>query len=289
MKQMRIVLVILCVAAVSQLVAAQAAPQNNDERFQKSFAIANNGTIEVQNYKGLVRIEAAEQQQVTVDVWKHYLGSDDKYREEWMRQTSVNLDSSSDRVKVHVEYPSSTWHICILDCDYEGGVVELVIRTPKNVNLQIDGYKPNMKIIGTRGNIRIHSYKSEMDIRGTSGGIDIDTYKGDIRLDDVALSSPLRLHNYKADTTITARTVDQGADLETSKGSITLRLPADTRANLDISGDRRARIESAFAINLQSAGFSSRHISGAINGGGPQLRIRTDKGSIVLQKIGGGV
>jgi hypothetical protein len=278
-----LLLAVLLVAAV-QLASAQAAPE---ERFQKSFALANGGTIEVQNYKGLIRIEAAEQQQVTVDVWKRYLGSDDKYREEWLRQTSVNLDSAGDRVKVRVEYPSHM--VCIWNCDNEGGVVELVIRTPKNVNLQIDGYKPEMKIIGTHGNIRIHSYKSEMDIRDTSGGIDIDTYKGDIRLDGVALNAPLRLHNYKADTTITARTLDHGADLETSKGSITLRLPADTRANLDISGDRRARIESGFAINLQSAGFASRHISGAINGGGPQLRIRTDKGSIVLQKIGGGV
>ena len=276
------VLLMLLMTAV--ITFAQTPPQN-EERFQKTFALSSGGTIDVENYKGLIRVEAADQQQVTVDVWKRYQGNDDKNRQQWAHETQVSFDASSQRVKVRVDYPT---HTCFFDCNDWGGVVELVIRTPKNVNLRIDGYKPDMKIAGTRGDIRIHSYKSDIEVHNTVGGIDIDTYKGEINLTDVDLTAPLRVHSYRADATISARALSNGGDLESYRGSLTLRLPENVKTSLDISGDRHASISSGFTV-AQNVDYGSKHISGDLNGGGPRLRIHTERGSIVVQKTGSSI
>ena len=280
-----VIATLLC-AAFQLSAKAQTTPSagtsGTEDHFQRTFPLTQGGTISVKNYKGLIAVEGSNQQQVTVDVAKVYDG-DSKYRDEWLRDTQVNFSSSADRVDVRVEYPQ---HMCVFSCDENwGGQVRLTIHVPRRVNLDIDGYKPETKISAVDGDIRIRSYKSPIDIRDTAGAIDIDTYKDRIALDNVSLRGRLRVHDYKAETSINARELAQGADLETSKGDITVSLPANVAVNLDVSGGRRSDIRSDFPVTSE-AGYD-RRIKGAINGGGPELRIRTEKGSVSLRKGGG--
>ena len=288
--QVRILVIAALLCAAFQLGAKAQTAQGpgtagTEDHFQRAFPLAQGGTISVKNYKGLIAVEGTNQQQVTVDVAKVYDG-DSKYRDEWLRGTQVNFSSSSDRVDVRVEYPQ---HMCMFNCDENwGGQVRLTIRAPRRVNLDIDGYKPETKVSAIDGDIRIRSYKSAIDIRDTAGAIDIETYKDRIALDNVSLRGRLRVHDFKAETSINARELAQGADLETSKGDITVALPSNVAVNLDVSGGRRADIRSDFPVTSE-AGYDNRHIKGAINGGGPELRIRTEKGSVSLRKGGGSI
>jgi hypothetical protein len=280
-----VVAALACAAFQLSAKAQTAQASATEDHFQRSFALAPGGTLAIKNYKGLIAIEGSSQQQVTVDVAKVYDG-DSKYREEWLRGTEVNFSSAGNRLDIRVEYPQ---HICMFNCDENwGGQVRLTIHAPRRVNVDLDGYKPETKISAIDGDIRIHSYKSRIDIRDTAGAIDIDTYKDRITLDNVKLSGPLRVHDYKAETSINASEMAQGADLETSKGDIRVALPADIRANVDVSGGRRADIRSDFPLTSET-GYDNRHIKGAINGGGPELRIRTEKGSVSLRKGGGSI
>lgn len=271
--------------AFSVLIAlsfAQAQDSPTDEHFQRSFALQPGGLVSVKNYKGLIKIEAADTSNASVDVKKVWEGHTDSRRDEWLRDVKVNFSNDAKRLEVRVEYPN---HSCFWNCmDDWGGHVELVLRVPRQSNLDIDGYKPELKITGTKGDIRVHSYKSSIEIRDTTGAIDVDTYKDRIVLENVALRGRLHIHDYKAETEIRARELADGADIDSSRGAIRLQLPADSKFNVDISGDRRADIRSDFATHLD-AGYS-RHITGSVNGGGPEVRIRTGRGSIALLKAG---
>jgi hypothetical protein len=128
----------------------------------------------------------------------------------------------------------------------------------------------------------VHSYKSPIEIRDTTGSIEVETYKDRVVLDNVSLRGKLRIHDYKAETEIRARELADGADIDTSRGAVRLQLPSDAHFNVDISGDRHADIRSDFAAHME-AGYS-RHIMGEVNGGGPEVRIRTGRGSVALVK-----
>ena len=278
MRTRPIVLSILLTVLLGSVVQAQ----TPDDHFSRTFPLQAGSTARVKNYKGLIRIEAADSNQATVDVKKIWDGRSDNLRDEWLKELQVTINAEPKRLEAIIEYPS---HSCFFNCSDEwGGHVELVMRVPRNSNLDIDGYKPELAIDGIEGNIRVHSYKSPIKIRNTTGAIEVDTYKDTIVLEDVNLKGRLRIHDYKADTEVRARSLSDGADLESSRGSIRLHLPPDSHFNVDISGERRADIRSDFTAHVEAGG--SRRITGEVNGGGPEVRIRTSRGSVALLKDG---
>lgn len=266
----------------------QAQNQQNDEKIQRSFSVNNGSTLEVNNYKGTIHITAGDTNQVSISAVKRFSGSESD-RKRWMENTKIDFDSSSQNVSVRVSYPSQTiscW-VCWEDHDYEAEV-DLDIQVPRKVNLNLDGYKPDIRISSIQGNIKIKSYKAPMTLESTDGSIFIDTYKDNIVLKNVAVHGGLELKSYKADVQIEARALDGASHLESSKGSIVLRVPGDIGLDVDYSGDRRGSFHTDLPLAV-SAGRISRgsEIRGTINKGGTQLVLRTGKGSISLEKLAG--
>lgn len=275
-------LVILTLAlAGGLLLVFPAAAQQTEDHFQRSFAIQSGGTLTVDNYKGLIRVSGSDSGQVVVNVLKKFEGTD-KDRTWWMGNTHINFTNAADRVEVSVEYPSC--NCCCWDShqDYQASV-ELAIQVPRKINLQIKGYKPTMDISGIDGDIHISSYKAPIEIRGTSGGIHVETYKETVQLKDVAIRGALDLQMEKGEASIEAKSLGERVNLETGKGTIVLRAPQNAAMTVDYSGGRRSSFQSDFTIAAEAGSSSS--VRGTINGGGTQVHLRSERGSITLEKL----
>ena len=259
------------------------AQEQQPEHFQKTFTVSSGAALNVENYKGTIHVAASDGNQVLVDVQKRFEG-DDSDRKWWMENVKVNFSNDPGNVKVKVEYPTQNCTFCFQFHEYTAAV-ELEIRVPRRMNLMLDGYKPDIKVSGVQGDIAIKSYKAPMLIEGTTGAIRIDTYKDTIKLQDVKIRGTLAIKSYKADAEVNARELGQTADLENEKGSITIRVPGDAGLDVDYSGGRRSNFHSNF--NLAMATGSSSDMHGTINGGGTRLKLRTVKGSVSLEKLGG--
>ncbi|HEU5413558.1 MAG TPA: hypothetical protein VFW31_07365 [Candidatus Angelobacter sp.] len=265
------------------LAQTASAQEQQPEHFQRTFTVSPGAALNVQNYKGTIHVSAADGNQVVVDVQKRFEG-DDSDRKWWMENLKVNFSNDPGNVKVKVEYPTQNCTFCFQFHEYVAAV-ELEIRVPRQMNVMLDGYKPDIKVSGLQGDIAIKSYKASMLIEGTTGAIRIDTYKDTIKLQDVKIRGSLAIKSYKADAEVNARDLGQSADLENEKGSITIRVPGDAGLDVDYSGGRRSTFHSDF--NLAMATGSSSDVHGTINGGGTRLRLRTVKGSVSLEKLGG--
>jgi Putative adhesin len=274
---------LLSITAVFTLFSAAVltAQEQQPEHFQKMFTVSPGAALNVENYKGTIHVTAAEGNQVSVDVQKKFDGSDSD-RKWWMENIKVSFQNDPQKVVVKVEYPSCNFCWSLHDYTAE---VDLEIRVPRQTNVALDGYKPDIKISGVQGDISIKSYKAPMLIEATTGSIRVDTYKDSIRLRNVKITNALEVKSYKADVEVSARDLGQTADLETDKGSIDIRVPGNLGLDVDYAGGRRSSFHSDF--NLAVASGSSDSIRGSINGGGTKLRLRTTKGSVSLQKISG--
>src|SRR5437868_13652112 len=73
-----LVVILGVVALAAPRLRSQSAAGGSDqtERFQKTFNIANGGTLEVDNYKGIIHVTGADINQVSVDVTKRFEGND---------------------------------------------------------------------------------------------------------------------------------------------------------------------------------------------------------------------
>jgi hypothetical protein len=256
------------------------------DRFQRSFPLNSGGTLRVENYKGTIHVTGSNTSQVLVNVVKRFEGGTESERKWWMENVKVNFSNSNGRVEVKVDYPSQSWScwFCWEGHDHYVSEVDLEIQVPTATNLDLDGYKPDIKVASLRGDIRINSYKAPMSIESTTGAIDISTYKDSIRLKHVAARGKLNVHSFKADVEIDARSLEGTASLETNKGSIVLRLPPTIGLDVDFQGGRRSSFRSDFPFSTQAADRYERDARGTINGGGARLILRTEKGSVVLAK-----
>ena len=273
------------IAVAAPLMRSQAAGSGDGpERFQRSFTIAQNGTLHVENYKGTIHVTGSDGNQVVVDVAKRFNGSEAD-RKWWMEHLEINFQNNNDRVSVEVKYPQWNCVFCWEEHNYDAAV-ELEVRVPRQINVTLDGYKPDIKIASVQGDIRVKSYKSPMILDSTTGAIHIDTYKNTIKLHNVSLRGPLEVKSYKADAEIDARALGETATLENEKGSIILRVPQNAGLDVDYEGGRHSSFHSDFAMTARAGSFD-QNIRGTVNQGGTRLRLRTGKGSVSLEKISG--
>jgi len=93
--------------------------------------------------------------------------------------------------------------------------------------------------------------------------------------------------SYKADTEVNANSLGEAATLESDKGSIVLRVPNNTGLDVDYSGGRRSRFHTEFALNARTGKNFGDEVHGTINQGGTHLRLRTEKGSVFIERLSG--
>ncbi|MGC2745031.1 MAG: DUF4097 family beta strand repeat-containing protein, partial [Candidatus Angelobacter sp.] len=252
--------------------------------FQRTFSIASGGTLDVDNYKGTIHVTGSDTNQVAIDVTKRFEGNDAD-RKWWMENVQVNFKNESNRVSVEVKYPQWTCTFCWQGHDYTAAI-ELEIRVPRQINVQVESYKPDIKVAGIQGDIRVKSYKSPIEIADTTGPVRIDTYKETVKLRNVNLRGPLEIKSSKAEAELDARSLGESVTLENEKGSIVLRFPANAGMDVDYEGGRRSSFHSDFPMTSQSGSFDSS-FHGKINQGGAKLRLHTVKGSVSLEKLSG--
>jgi hypothetical protein len=276
-----LVIVILGILALAAPKMRSQSGNDSSERFQKTFSIAPGGTLEVDNYKGTIHVTGSDTNQVSVDVTKRFEGNDSD-RKWWMEHVEVNFRNDSNHVSVEVRYPQ--WS-CVFCWSHDmTTAVELEIHVPRQINVKLDGYKPDIRIASIQGDIRIKSYKSPIEVESTTGAVRIDTYKETVKLKNVTVHGPLEVKSYKADAEISARALGESVNLESYKGSIVLRVPQNTGLDVNYEGGRRSSFRSDFAITSQSGNFSSSY-HGLINQGGTRLRVRNERGSVSLEKL----
>src|SRR5260370_8839209 len=230
--------------------------QQPEQRSQRSFTVSAGSTLKVENYKGTIHVAGSDANEVVVNVLKRFEGGSDSYRKSWIENTKVNFRNDGGRVEVTVEYPNqsfSCW-LCWEEHDNYLAQVDLEIQVPRRVNLDLHGYKPDIKISSVQGEIRIKSYKSPMTIESTTGAIHIETFKDVIRLKNIAARGELDVHSYKAETEIDAKSLEGTATLETGKGSIVLRVPQDLGLDVDFAGGRRSGFHTDFPLTTHTAG-----------------------------------
>ena len=146
------------------------------------------------------------------------------------------------------------------------------------------------------GTVDLHSSGGSIDaqhLNGRSklstsgGGIDVADSTGDLELRTSGGSIHLRDDDGKVDAHTSGGNVsaelraNRGINLSTSGGSITVRLPQDTRATIDAETSG-GRVSSDFPLSATQS-TDSDHLQGAIGGGGAPIDLHTSGGNIRIE------
>jgi hypothetical protein len=279
-----ILVVVGALALTAPRLRSQSSHGDSIEKFQRSFDVVPGAALNVDNYKGTIHITGSDSNQVVVDVTKKFDGFDSD-RKWWMENVQVNFHNGNDHVSIEVKYPNVNCGFCF-HLHESNAEVELEIKVPRQINVRLESYKPDIEIAGIQGDIRIKSYKSPIILDSTTGAVSIDTYKDEIKLRNASVHGTLEIRSYKADAEIEAKGLGDNVTIESAKGSTILRLPGNTGLDVDFEGGRRSTFHSDFAIAAKagSVNNSESSVRGVINQGGTHVRLRTEKGLVALEK-----
>lgn len=252
--------------ALSAAVAfpAAAAPPSRD--VSKTLPLSAGESVRVDTYKGSVKVTTWDQAEVSVEA---RIETDDscgsaERQAKWVAQTRVVIERVPGGVTITSDYDAleestSWWGNCTAR-----PFVRYTIRMPKTAALKIKDYKSDLIVKELAADLDVDTYKGRLDVVGLAGGLHVETYKGEVNA-------------------AFARVVGD-VHAETYKGSIVLHLPGAAAFELSADAGRKGTFRSDFPAPASTG--SSRHlvVRGAVNGGGPRVTLRSDKGSLAVRK-----
>jgi DUF4097 and DUF4098 domain-containing protein YvlB len=264
-----------------------------DARLQTDFgdvSVTNTtGNLSVDTDSGVITVQAIQAPRQTVDL-KSEFGSitltDAAAGEIALHSNSGRLElqgvSATGGITLGSEFGSIEFRsgtVEGLNIEANSGAIELsdlTIEEPAKISTEFGDI--------TLGNVDAPSY----DLRSNSGNVRLDSAQGAVSVHtefgDIEVSNGEKATlDLQTNSGSVAYSGSLGAgphNVKTEFGNITLALPGDTSLSVDL-GTEFGKVKSEFAITL-SGDFSEKHLSGTINGQGPNLTASTNSGNITI-------
>lgn len=174
-----------------------------------------------------------------------------------------------------------------VSCDRIGGAVDA--RTSGgNVRIGLAGDRVDahtsggdIRIEEAKGNVLARTSGGDIRIERAGGEVDAHTSGGSITAADVAGALIAKTSGGSVTATITSQPASR-CELTTSGGSVTVRLAAGVAVDVDAHASG-GHVETDVPASVQGE-LGRSTLKAKINGGGPELYLRTSGGSIHIQK-----
>jgi Toastrack DUF4097 len=286
---MRNLLISAGILLAATTVVATAPPAHADD-WSKTYAINGRADLHVQTDDGSVTITSADQNNIYAHVTttKYAIGSSG---------VTIEENQSGNAVNIRVRMPHFHWGFW-----GSGGSVHVDLRVPRNLNLDVntgDGdvtAQPvsgnirittgdgNINASGLHGQIYLHSGDGRIEGSSMDGALQVDTGDGHITIDGRFDALQVQTGDGSIDASAgTGSKVQDGWNLHSGDGRITLRVASDLNAELDAhTGDGSITVDVPITV---SGSLNRSSVRGKLNAGGGLLKISSGDGSIHLEKI----
>jgi hypothetical protein len=284
----------LKLALSTMLLSTAAAVAQSDTVWDKSYPVAGQPSLFLSTGDSHLNIHAcAGCQAVHIHVTAENTSLSRYTLEENQSGNTVHFSlKEKPHMGVHVNWHSSS--------------VKVDVETPADLTLDARSADGNLTAAGLHGDLTIHSSDGSQELTGLSGNLKLHSSDGHLRVQnasgtlearssdgnqDIAGSfTSLQLHTSDGSITIELAEgshLSSDSRIESSDGSVTLRLPKSFPAELAVSTSDGS-IQSTLPLvvdGYNSKGNSGHNIRGKFNGGGSLLTIHTSDGSVHLATL----
>lgn len=256
---------LLLTATLAAPGAAQDRDTKRDDAFTWSGTIPAGKRILIKNLNGGIQVERSTNGRVEVNAQKRWRrGNPEDVRIE--QKTVVddvlvcalfNEGSRCDENGMHTDR-NKKWN------DRNDVSVHFTVRVPDGVRVDLSTVNGGVEVGGVDNAVDAQTVNGSITVRSAGGPVHAKTVNGSI---NVSMGSHGRV---------------DALDYETVNGTITLTLPSDFGAQLELS-TVNGRVSTDFPITM-SGTISPRRLRGTVGNGATRLRASTINGSVTLRK-----
>jgi hypothetical protein len=267
---------LLCVFALCVVLTSAAFPARSDrdqeryaERFEKTVAMAPDGTLDLSNIAGDIQITSWARTEVKIEAVKTSRAASQEEARENADQVRILVTQTGNGVHVKTDYPNREGNFNVS--------VDYVVTVPSMTSLDVSSVSGDITATGCGGNVRLKSVSGDVRSSQIGGSSELESVSGDLSLDSVGGEGSGK--TVSGDVTLAS--VGGPVSAESVSGEIELVEAAGAGMNLEAS-TFSGKIRSDFPLTGEEV--SHNRLSGDINGGGKRIHLRSFSGSISLKK-----
>jgi len=234
------------------------------ESFNKTYSVKSGSNLILSNVNGNVEVGVWNRPEVRVIAEKKIEGKPDYVRKA-MSQVKIEVQQSGGSLQVKTRMPKDgdgvwSW----LAGEHVSTNVNYRIQVPQNMNLTVATVNGRIAVLGVHGLIELETTNGAIQTSQTAGSLKAETTNGSINAE------------------LTSVSPGRSMTLETTNGGISVMVPGTMHADVE-ARTTNGRISSDLPITVQGK-IMKNSLSGKLNGGGPELILRTTNGGIDIRK-----
>ena len=260
----RAVLVVFGLAVIAVL------PARADE-WSKTYQLTGKPDLRIETSDANIRVTTWEQNTIEAKVvtTRYKIGEDGIRVEEHQAGNSLQIE---------VHYPHHGFSFTL-----GSNRVDIIIQMPREGNVNLRTGDGKIDIEGLKGGMDLHTGDGSENLDRVEGKLHATTGDGHIRANGRFDELELKTGDGSVEVRASAgSSLNAGWRLETGDGSVSLEVPGDLAADVDLhTSDGHIDLDMPVTT---SGKLRENEIQGKLNGGGNSLVIRTGDGSIHLKK-----
>lgn len=309
----KIVLIVLAIVCVS---ISGFAFENIKDEVNQSFTVGSGGTLTVDTARGSIEVEAGDGNKVAVQILREVKTSNQKTADDVLKRYPIEFDQRGDNVYVTVEYKEKGL-TKLLDKIRNKLRLKFIISVPKQYNVDLKTSGGSISVLDlagqvdcktSGGSLKFDHISGPIQGKTSGGGISIGEVTGDVkvRTSGGSISIDRALGEVNAHTSggsITVNEVMGTINADTSGGSIKAHISQQPQADCSLTtsgGSIRVYMAENIGVDLEaktsggsvntefpvtvSGKIKKNYLKAKLNGGGPQLYLKTSGGSIYIKK-----
>lgn len=259
---------LLCILA---LTVAAVLPATADE-WSKTYTVSANPDLRIETTDANIRVSTWDQNAIEAKVItnRYKIGEGGIHIEEHQTGNSVEIEVRYPHHNLNFEWGS-------------GHRVDIIVQMPHQGNANFRTGDGKIELADLKGTMDLHSGDGSENLENVDGKLHATTGDGHIRAN--GRFDELELKTGDGHVEAVARsgsTMGANWRLESGDGSVSLELPPDLAADVDLhTGD--GHIDLDMPVTTEGK-IRPNEIHGKLNGGGSLLTIHTGDGSIHLRK-----
>lgn len=283
---------------------------------EKTFTVQPGGNLKAATQGGDITIRTSDSPQVQVLVKQSIRASTEAEADAILEKLTLTLEQAGNDVTAEARYEKrspGSWF-----GSWPPVSVSFEITVPSHYNLNLNTSGGDIAVASVRGNVRARTSGGDLEFERIDGDIDAGTSGGDIAIKEGTARA--KLHTSGGD--IEVDRVGGATEVSTSGGDITLRSVAHLISASTSGGDVHAVItepltqdtelgtsggdvdvsvlaNASFQLDAHTSGGSVKapgltirleegasgknKLVGAVNGGGPRLKLRSSGGDVTVR------
>lgn len=253
------------------LTIAAVLPASADE-WSKTYKVSGNPDLRIETTDANIRVTTWDQNTIEAKVITS------RYK---IGEGGIHIDEhqTGNAVEIEVRYPH---HMVNFEWG-SGHRVDIIVQMPRQGNVNLRTGDGKIELADLKGTMNLHTGDGSETLDNVDGKLYASTGDGHIRAEGRFDALELKSGDGHLDAVAHAgSTMAANWRLESGDGSVSLELPPDLSADVDLhTGD--GHIDLDMPVTTEGK-IRTNEIHGKLNGGGSLLTIHTGDGSIHLRK-----